>query len=350
MSELVLAFLTSFGVSLLIIPRLIRFAEKYGLFDRPDARKSHIEVIPTLGGIAIVAGVVLSIIIWTPYTAFGDIQYILGALIILFLVGAKDDLDPVSPWIKLAAQILSAMILAHLAGIRLTSLYGILGIWDLSYGMSLALSAFTILVITNSFNLIDGIDGLLGCISIVILGTFGYWFYRVEEIELAIMSASLIGAIIAFLKFNWTPARIFMGDTGSLFIGVICAIQAIEFIEINHGLAASPLKIDGVPTVAAGILLLPLLDTLRVFIYRILQGKSPLHPDQNHIHHILVQSGLSHRQTAILLSLVSLLLSVVFIVLHQLGARSLLYILIAISVCITVLLHLLARRSKTTSP
>ena len=342
MYQLILGFITSFVVTLLSIPASIRFAERYQLFDRPDVRKTHQTSVPALGGIAVVASVVLSIIIWTPLADFGDIQYILGALMILFLVGAKDDLDPVSPWIKLAAQVLSALILVHLAGIRITSLYGILGIYDLPYTISVILSVFTILVITNSFNLIDGIDGLLGGISLVILSSFGIWFYLTEELDLAIMAASLIGAILGFLKFNLTPARIFMGDTGSLFIGVVSSIFAIQFIEMNKISLETAYHIEGVPTVAVGILLLPLMDTLRVFVLRVIKGKSPLQPDQSHMHHILVRRGYSHLQVSFFLTGLSLVLSGFFFYFHDLGAQVLLFILLGFAISFSVILHFLS--------
>ncbi len=345
--EIILGFITAFVVVVLAIPQIIRFAVRFRLYDLPDERKSHVEIVPALGGIALSGGLFLSMLLWTPGPDMDQVKYLLGAMMILFLVGAKDDIDPVSPLVKLSAQLLAGLILCHLAGVRLTSLYGLLGIYELDYVPSLVVSVFTILVITNSFNLIDGINGLLGLISSVALLCFGGWFYLAGHVGMAIVAFSTLGGIIAFLKYNLTPAQIFMGDTGSLLVGVVCSICALQFIELSAGLpAASAYKIESAPVVAAGLLLLPLMDTLRVFVMRVLKGQSPLHPDRRHMHHILIRTGLSHISASLLLMSVSVILSVFFLTCHQLPTSLLMIIILGAALLFAALLEVLYAKQQ----
>ena len=210
MYDVILAFITSFALTYLAIPSIINLAIKKNLFDEPGDRKSHQERTPSLGGIGIFAGTLFSIILWTPFSYFGDLQYILCAFIIIFLIGAKDDIDPMSPSKKFLGELFAAGILVFRANIRLTSLYGFFGIYEIPEIASILLSVFTIIVIINAFNLIDGINGLSASLGLLITSVLGVWFLLIGSIEIAIVAFSLGGALMAFLKYNITPAKIFM--------------------------------------------------------------------------------------------------------------------------------------------
>jgi UDP-N-acetylmuramyl pentapeptide phosphotransferase/UDP-N-acetylglucosamine-1-phosphate transferase len=226
--------------------------------------------------------------------------------LILFFLGIKDDLVDLRAWKKLAGQILAAVILVHLAGIKLTTFYGLFGFKTMSLPVSYIFSVFTIIVITNSFNLIDGIDGLAASIGIVGAITFGGWYYALGMTQYAILSFALIGSLLGFLWFNKTPAKIFMGDTGSMLVGLIVAILAIKFIDSIRILPRShPYKILTVPVFTLSVLIVPLYDTLRVFLLRALKGKSPFSADRSHVHHLLVDRGLTHLQATAVLVLFS---------------------------------------------
>jgi UDP-N-acetylmuramyl pentapeptide phosphotransferase/UDP-N-acetylglucosamine-1-phosphate transferase len=346
MYDIVLSFITAFLLTYLAIPSVIKVALKKHLYDEPDDRKSHSTPIPTLGGIAIFGGVIFSILLWTPFEVFGDLQYILCAFIIIFLIGAKDDIDPVSPYKKLAAQIFASFILVFKANIKLTSLYGIFGIGAIPEIPSVLLSMFTILVIINAFNLIDGINGLSGSIATLISITLGTWFLLVDHIEFSIIAFALAGSTIGFLRYNITPAKIFMGDTGALLVGLICSILAIEFIEIHSEIKGSPYAFEAAPAVAIGILILPLFDTLRVFVVRALKGKSPLHPDRSHIHHLLLDSGLSHMQATTVLILVNLLFIFVVVKFQGIGTLNLLIVIMTLAILMTTALFFIAKHQQ----
>lgn len=346
MYSIILAFITAFLLTYLAIPSIISIAKKKNLYDEPGLRKSHKVSTPSLGGIGIFAGTIFSIILWTPFNYFGDLQYILCAFIIIFLIGAKDDIDPISPTKKFLGQLFAAGILVFKANVRLTSLYGILGVYEIPSWASVILSMFTILVIINSFNLIDGINGLSASIGSLIAITLGIWFLMIDHIEIAIVAFATAGSTIAFLKYNVTPARIFMGDTGSLLLGTVCSILAILFIELHNVVIDSPYAFKAAPSVAFGILILPLFDTLRVFITRTVQGRSPFQPDRQHIHHLLVDSGLTHMQATIMLVGVNLFFIFIVVKLQNIGTLNLLLLILGIATLLSSLLMIIAGNKK----
>lgn len=298
------SFLTSLLITFYAIPRIIRIAEIKHLYDFPDERKLHKTNVPTLGGLAIFAGMIFSLTFWSTQKEIVELQYIIASIIVLFFIGMKDDLFNLVHYKKLLGQLFSAYILVHWADIKITSFFGLFGIYNLDPLTAYAFSIFTMVVITNAMNLIDGIDCLAASVGVVATTVFGAWFYLANQTQYVILSASVLGSLLAFLYYNRTPAKIFMGDTGSLIVGIVLSILAIKFIEMNRVIPLDgPNKIRGIPVVTMGILIIPLFDTLRVFTNRILQGKSPLNPDRNHLHHLLIDIGFSHvRATVILIS------------------------------------------------
>lgn len=302
MFVVLLGFITALAITYLAIPRIIRISRERHLYDTPNERSAHAEPTPALGGVAIFAGTICAIVLWTPMAVFGVLQYILAAFVLVFFIGVTDDLQPMSPTRKFTAQLLVATILAYKAHVQVNSLYGLFGITELPELTGFALSVIGIVGIINAFNLIDGIDGLAGGIGLVASLFWGVWFYMAGAPAMAIIAFSLAGALVAFLKFNVSPAKIFMGDTGSLLIGMVCAILAVEFIKLNTLLpATSMVRMDAAPAMAVGVLILPLYDTLRVFFWRLWQGRSPFHPDKNHIHHLLLDLGYSHTKSTVIL-------------------------------------------------
>lgn len=316
--------------------------------DEPGERRSHKVSTPSLGGIGIFAGTLFSIILWTPFNYFGPLQYILCAFIIIFLIGAKDDIDPISPSKKFLGELFAAGILVFRAKIKLTSLYGFFGIYELPEIASILISIFTIIVIINAFNLIDGINGLSGSLGLLITVVLGSWFFLVGSIEIAIVAFSLSGALVAFLKYNITPAQIFMGDTGALLLGLVCSILAIKFIELHNVLKDSPYTFSSAPSIAIAILILPLFDTLRVFILRVLEGRSPFSPDRKHIHHIMIDMGLTHMQATGVLFAVNIMFIVLAIMLQNVGNLILLIILLGLAFIMTLGASKVVEKKKST--
>lgn len=330
--------LASFFTSLLItfhaIPRIIRISEIKHLYDVPDERKLHKSKVPTLGGLAIFAGMIFSLTFWSTQKEIIELQYIIAAIIVLFFIGMKDDLINLVHYKKLAGQLFAAYILVHWGGIQITSFFGLFGITTLNPTFSYIFSMFVMVVITNAMNLVDGIDCLAASIGIVAASIFGTWFFLAGKTQYVILSASLLGSLVGFLYYNRTPARIFMGDTGSLIVGIVLSILAIKFIEMNRVMPiGGSNKIKGIPVVAMATLIIPLFDTLRVFILRMFNGKSPFHPDRNHLHHLLVDTGLSHIKATTLLILFNL--SVVGLSFWLQPFRSEIVLTLILALCLT---------------
>ena len=344
MYDIVLAFISSLVLTYFAIPSIISVAQKKELVDVPNERRSHQVNTPSLGGIGIFAGVIFSVILWTPFKYFGDLQYILSSFVIIFLIGAKDDLDPVSPKVKFAGQAFAAIILIFFTKVVISDFWGVFGIHKINYWVGVVFSFLTILTIINAFNLIDGINALSASVGVLMSITFGTWFFLTDNLALAIVAFSLAGSVIAFLRYNVTPAKIFMGDTGSLLIGMVAAILAIQFIESHHALDQHQLKFNSAPAVAIGILIIPIFDTLRVFVMRMLKGKSPFNPDRTHIHHLLLNCGLSHMQATFILIVVNLLFIILVLKFHALGTMPLLIIIFSIATLLTIVLFFISKR------
>ncbi len=285
----------AFMITFFSIPVIIEVAKDKKLFDEPGERKVHKAGIPTLGGLGIFAGFIIATLLGVPSTGVSVLQYFMAAIMIIFFMGIKDDILILTASKKFIGQLLAACILIKFGGIEITNMYGFLGMHAISPMASFFLSLFTIVVITNSFNLIDGVDGLAGSLGILTSIIFGTYFYITGNVLYSIMAVSLAGSLIAFLIYNFNPAKIFMGDTGSLLIGLINSIFVIKFISVASD-PSSLLPLSSAPALGFSILIVPLFDTLRVVSHRILTRRSPFSPDRNHIHHFLLDLGLSHKK------------------------------------------------------
>ncbi|UYZ58636.1 MraY family glycosyltransferase [Hymenobacter latericus] len=339
-----LAFLWAFLVALFAVPSVIYIAHLKNMLDLPNKRTVHALLTPRLGGVAIFAGFMSAL---TIFADLGNgIQQLLAGCIVLFFVGLKDDLVSISPAKKLVGQLLATGIVMFMADIRITSFQGIFGIHELPDGVSYAFTFLAIAGITNAINLIDGLDGLAGSIVIIIVSTFGYYFYQYGGSAFGnyvFVSVCVIGGMLGFLRYNFHKATIFMGDTGSLLCGFIVSVLTIQFIQM--GLHTSQPFDAANPAVAAGILFVPLFDTLRVFTVRVLNGTSPFTPDKNHIHHRILAMGFQQISTVLLLALLNLVVILFVINFGYLGNTLLIVGLVAFSLLLSVFLGTYRSRS-----
>jgi len=311
MDQLLISVVVSFLIVYYAVPVAILVAKKKKLFDLPDDdRKLHDSPTPSLGGVAIFLGVLVSLTIservWKGAPEFSN--YV-ASMAILFFLGLKDDILTISAWKKLLGQLIVGFILIFKAKLLIASMHGFLGVQALPTEFSFLLTLFTIVVIVNGFNLIDGVDGLAASVAIIIASAFGFYFIVDGQLPYAILAFSLVAALLAFLIFNFQPAKIFMGDSGSMLIGLIIAILSIRFIITSPFSATYPISAS--PALGFGFMALPLLDCLRVFFIRMTHGRSPFSPDRNHIHHLLLDRGFSHKGV----TLFSIFISILFVAL-----------------------------------
>lgn len=347
MANLVAAAVTAFVLSFLILPVIIKYSLKKNLVDVPGRRKIHKKVTPSLGGIAIFMGFFISVLIWIDFPQLSSIKFLLVPLLIVFVIGVRDDLVPLRAFVKLAGQIVAIALLMFFFNERLTGFYGIFAIHEFPLWLSYVLTVATIIIVTNAFNLIDGLDGLAGTISSVALLFFGVWFYLTNDLIFSILAFSMLGALLAFLIFNWEPSEIFMGDTGALVIGLMLSIMTIHFINTNSQLASNALyKFSASVATAACVIIIPLIDTARIIVLRLSKGKSPLKPDKSHIHHAIMRLGMSHSQTTLILAAVQVVYICLAIAAHQLGENWVLLGLLIVSIMLSVFLDRLIIRRK----
>jgi UDP-GlcNAc:undecaprenyl-phosphate/decaprenyl-phosphate GlcNAc-1-phosphate transferase len=340
----ILAAITSFTICFLMLPVIISFSLKKNIVDQPGSRKVHKKLTPSMGGIAIFMGFLIASLIWIDLDSWREMRIILIALVMIFFIGLRDDLLPLKPITKIMGQIMAALILIVVYDLRLKSLYGLAGIEDIPLWASYVITVFTIVVITNSFNLIDGLDGLAGTIGSLALLVLGIWFFLVGDLVFATLAFSMTGGVVAFLWFNWEPSKVFMGDTGAMVVGIFLAIAVIHFIGYNNALPGTyTFKIGAPVSLAFAVLIIPLADTMRIFILRILRKQSPFTADKNHIHHGLIRLGLSHSSTTILLSCIQLSFITLTVIFRDSKDNYLLVVVILLATSLSIALDWLIR-------
>lgn len=327
MDNILLSAGLAFLITFFAIPVIIQVAKDKKLFDEPDERKVHKNVIPTLGGLGIFAGFIIATLMGVPSASSSELQYFAAATTVIFFLGIKDDILVLSASKKFIGQLIAAGIIIKFAGVQITNMHGLLGIYEIPHIASIVLSIFTIIVITNSFNLIDGVDGLAGSLGLLTTLVFGAYFYYAGQLAYSVMAFALAGSIIGFLIYNFSPAKIFMGDTGSLLLGLVNSILVIKFINIA-GNPVSNFPIEAAPAIGFAILMIPLFDTLRVFALRIIDRRSPFSPDRTHVHHFLLDLGLNHRMVTITCVLVNITFISMAFFMRSLGTTSVLGILL----------------------
>lgn len=297
------SFILALFISYKIIPVVIRIAHLKNLVDEPNNRTSHKKAIPTLGGIGIFIGFAVTSLLFASYYFVPEFNALLLGMLVLFFLGIKDDILVLSPRKKLVGQILVAFMITVLGDVRLTSFEGILGMYEISYWPSILFTTFLFIALINAVNLIDGIDGLASGVGILASTFFGIDFFLLGQFAWSMLCFSMAGALLAFFLYNvfGKANKIFMGDTGSLLLGLFITTTALKFINVNVT-SQSPFALDFAPVLAVAVLALPIFDTIRVFTIRIANKKSPFHPDKRHIHHLMLRFGYSHKKsTAILL-------------------------------------------------
>lgn len=291
---LLAALFTSIVISFVSMPTIIKIASLKKLMDEPDEdRKRHSETIPTLGGIGIFAAFLISFSIWGSAGSLESYPFFVAALFMLFLVGVKDDILVLSPMKKLLIQIFVGLEIVFAGGVMITSFGGVLGLYQTPWIIGALISVIIFVAVINAFNLIDGIDGLAAGVGLIVSFVLGSWFLFSGFNTLAILAFVLMGSLMGFMVFNFHPAKIFMGDTGAMAVGFILAYLVIQFILLNQANTASEFYINNAPVFALALLIIPVVDTLRVTVLRLIAGNNPFKADYNHVHHQFINDGIA---------------------------------------------------------
>lgn len=301
------AFVVSMIIEMMLLPRIIYIAKKKKLFDLPDKRKIHSYPIPRLGGMSFTPVILLvglfGLFIRFKFDTWGDqlileripeILLLVCGLLIIYLLGVKDDLVGVGFKKKFLIQFMSSLCIVG-SGVYINNLYGLLGIYEIPDALGIVLSIGLIIFTTNAINLIDGADGLASGISGVALIVYGVMFAIYGMWTYTSIAFIAIGILIPFFYYNFFhPTRkIFMGDTGSLTLGFLLAFMILRIVKFPPSVEIVP---SGLILLVLSALFIPLFDAFRVMFVRLYMGRGPFSPDRTHIHHRLIDLGLSRRR------------------------------------------------------
>lgn len=322
-----LTVLVGFIISFAATPIVKSFAEKVGAMDVPgEARRVHDHPIPRMGGLAIFLGFLLSVLLFVPMSR--PLEGILLGCVIIVATGAVDDVVSLKAWQKLLLQIASAAVAVYF-GVRIEVL-GNLNIFSSNDYVTLGSWAVPITIvwivgITNSVNLIDGLDGLAVGVSTISSLTMLVIALLVADSSVAVVLAALVGACIGFMPYNLNPAKIFMGDTGSLLLGYVLATMSVLGLFKFYAVVSF-----AVPVLAIAV---PLFDTVFAFFRRLLHGQNPMHPDRGHFHHRLIDMGLSQKQAVAVLYTISAILGLAAVVITTSGELKALILILGFCLC-----------------
>lgn len=303
------ALIVSALISVYAVRKIIFITDRRKIYDVPDnIRKIHGDRIPSLGGIGIFTGYIIT----SAFFMYLEWYYVVAASVILFFTGIYDDIMNMRPAKKLVAQVIASAVIVLFADIRIHSLFGIAGIQELPYAMSAGLTIFLCTFFINVFNFMDGIDGLACVLTILYTAVSALLFAVLGDHNMTGIALSLMGATIGLLIFNVAPAKIYMGDTGSMMLGLTIFTFAVSFVELYAtGHTTSEVTFihssPGALGIMFSLLLLPVFDALRVFAYRMARGVSPLHADRSHVHYYLLEAGLSHTGAVAVITLANIL-------------------------------------------
>jgi UDP-GlcNAc:undecaprenyl-phosphate/decaprenyl-phosphate GlcNAc-1-phosphate transferase len=310
-------FFGTFILTYYIVPKVLWVSKEKNLMAPVIERSSHATAVPSFGGVAfyITLILVLSLIQSMRLAHVGN--HLIAAITILFMVGLKDDLIVSTARVKLFGQIAASCFIVFSPELQLDNLYGFWGLYEIPVLLGYILMTILCIAIINAYNLIDGIDGLAASIGIVISGMFAIVFYTTGHPFFVLVSVSLAGTLSAFLRYNFSRGerKIFMGDSGSLIVGLILAFLAIKLLTREP---YEPLVEQGVdpgnrPLFLACLFIIPFIDTIRVMLIRMLNKRSPFSADRNHVHHVLLDLGFSHKRTCLILASVNVSIIVIYI-------------------------------------
>lgn len=293
----------SFTIGFFFMPVVIEVAKKYNFVVSPNKRTSHNGDVPNIGGINIFVSFLFTVFLFS-YSVFSDIQFVVLGLFIILIVGFIDDLIDIKASWKLIGEVVAAFFLIVVADLRLPSFHGFLGIYELPLLISYAVSFFVFIVIVNSLNLIDGVDGLASGLGIMYSLFFAIYFQLTGHADLSITAYAMVGSLVVFFFYNVfsNKRKIFMGDSGALLLGYMINLFVFSFCGMNADRDVPDIFLmNAAPAVIISLLIVPLFDTVRVMVTRMKKGHSPFLADKNHVHHLMLGLGLKHRDVSFIL-------------------------------------------------
>lgn len=335
--------LVAFLVTMLVYPYVLSFALKHQIVDNPNARKLQRVPVPVMGGSSVFAGVFVASVIAIAIMRDSHIPWLLGLLTLMFGIGVWDDIKEVSAYIRFVVEIGVIWVMIVVMGVEINDFHGLWGVHQIPDTVSMPLSLIGGVGIINAINLIDGVDGYCSSFGVLSCIAFAVLFYLTNETPLCCLSLIFIGALLPFFMHNvfGKRSKMFLGDGGSLMVGTLLAFMV--FATLTSGRSCEVMDTHGISLVAMtlSILAVPIFDTLRVMLARILKGHSPFHPDKTHLHHLFIEMDFSHLATSFVILLGNLFVELALLLAWWLGASVdvQVYLVIGLSLFITCVFY-----------
>ena len=333
-------FVSALLASIWVFPKVLKIALDKNIVDNPDARKLQRVPVPVLGGVAVVFGVLVALSVSQLFVDCSSLFTIVLAMVIMLFIGTMDDILDIPSTTRFVLEILVALMIIYTCDYSLDNLHGLWGVHELSPWVSLPLTVVTVVGIINAINLIDGVDGYSSGYCMMACSIFGVFFYIVGDMPMTLLAVACVAALIPFFLHNvfGRTSKMFIGDGGTLLMGCVMSVFVLNILKTSTACVEYSGWGMGLVPLSLAVLCIPVFDTVRVMVMRILRGTSPFHADKTHLHHLFIEMGFSHIGTTI--SILFLNLSVIFgwYISYKCGAGAAtqLYIVIALSLLVTV--------------
>lgn len=299
---IILAFVVSLIESSLVYQPVLKYAKKHSIYDNPEARKLQREPVPVMGGYVVFLGIIAGILFYWSVRKCISIIPVQVAMLIMLVAGGWDDVKKLSPFVKLAIEIVVVLALALVKGSPINNLHGLWGFYEINPWVAWPLTLFGCVGIINAINMIDGVDGLSSGICIMAFGFFGLFFLYRSDFQHAALSAAVVGGLIPFFIKNvfGTRSKMFIGDAGTMMLGIALCDMVMTMLSTKS--ICSRNTPGGFCSVAfsLAVLAVPVFDTVRVMLGRICRKVSPFYPDKTHLHHAFIDYGFHHLETALI--------------------------------------------------
>ena len=337
----VVTALFAFATTIIVMPKIVAISKAKNLTALPGSRTSHKGVVPTLGGVGVFIGLLVTVniaaILFANYRQLIDLLVFNALILVLLVIGIVDDIMSIRPRKKFMYQLGIASLFIIATNVYIDSFAGLLGIYDIPTVFAMCFSIFVIVLIINAYNLIDGIDGLAGLVGVIVSGFMALAFYLSGNFFYSLISLSLVGALISFLIYNFSRRmKIFLGDTGSMVVGFVLAYQVVLYLSLANG-NSEAFVFKNAPIFALALVSYPLFDTLRVMCLRLLNKKSPFLADRNHIHHRLIDLGLAHKYASLAVAFYTLLVTIIAVSINSLPINIAFIIMLVVVTCLLLL-------------
>ena len=350
----ILVFIVAIVISTMAYPIVIRFAKRHDIVDNPHARKLQRVPVPILGGVVVYIGIIAGMIVLFLFLKESLLLWGLLAMTVLMLIGIWDDIRELSVSLRFVMEIAMVTLFILMTGVYIDDFHGLWSIYELSPWIGIPLSVFVGVGIINAVNLIDGVDGYSSGFGIMACLMFALAFHSVWSIAMVCMALIVSGALVPFFLHNvfGIRSKMFFGDGGTLMLGMLMVV--FLFFALSSKTNCAQLEDAGIclPAMCLAVLCVPVFDTLRVMVMRILRGKSPFRPDKTHLHHLFIDMGFSHLGAAFSILLMNTVVVAVWLLTWKLGASFDVqaYVVIGLGILSTFVFYKVMKTQQNSGP